>query len=204
MLFLPQQSVQEKITLMATQAKTVLDIAKTQAPGSMPKFMRKEPAEEEFEDFDLSDVPGEILFKDQSSTVLNSLSQQSVNSQPTMEVGSSQETLIDSKSITNHVDFGLKENGAQKFSNMSSSSGTTDNDPELNTSQLNMSAIGANVINLQTVGTEALSTGTEHIVSPMMGTISSDTIKKNVDPSVSSDSVLSSPRKSVKPAAPKV
>lgn len=59
-----QQSVQDKIVLMATQAKTVLEMARSQT-SSGSRFMNSK-SEELFDDFDLSDVPGEMLFAEQS------------------------------------------------------------------------------------------------------------------------------------------
>ncbi|XP_071163945.1 atypical kinase COQ8B, mitochondrial-like [Mytilus edulis] len=72
-----QQSVQDKIVLMATQAKTVLEMARSQtSTGS--RFMNPK-SEELFDDFDLSDVPGEMLFAEQSIGMKNETKDQKLH-----------------------------------------------------------------------------------------------------------------------------
>ncbi|CAG2226307.1 ABC1 [Mytilus edulis] len=79
-----QQSVQDKIALMATQAKTVLEMARSQtSTGS--RFMNPK-SEELFDDFDLSDVPGEMLFAEQSIGMKNETKDQKLYTAPFKEV----------------------------------------------------------------------------------------------------------------------
>lgn len=69
---------------MATQAKTVLEMARSQtSTGS--RFMNPK-SEELFDDFDLSDVPGEMLFAEQSIGMKNETKDQKLHTAAFKEV----------------------------------------------------------------------------------------------------------------------
>lgn len=64
--------MQEKISLMATQAKTVLEMAKSQTSPTVSRIKQQD----EMDDFDLSQsVPEEMLFGNQSTGMMGSLAE---------------------------------------------------------------------------------------------------------------------------------